>query len=331
MEQEQPYNPTLTELRKSLGAGSFLKNLPSSVRLVHTEQNNQRFGKCIYYTITHILGITGEPTLLKIIEDEDWLNNITLINYFDQTENPQLGDLAVYSLNTNNKNPLHFGIVTGFNPVDNTPIITSKWGTTPHIFEHELFAIPLIYGNMVQFFTLKSKYQQDGKKKILTKELQTAIEKSENNKKIMFILQLALLQFANGKDIGELSTQLRLNKQLSISGKAWFLLKSYPGLDINTSNRTHHYTSLMLAAMRGDYTMTTMFLTLGADINKQDKDGNTALMLAAKNGFFNVVELLLAYGANQTLQNNNGETALSIAESHNQNEIIELLTIKNRT
>ena len=292
MEQEQPYSPTLIELRRNLGAGSFLKNLPASVKLVYTEQNNQRLGKCIYYTITQILGITGEPVQLKIIEDEDWLNNITLINYFDQTENPQPADLAVYSLNTVNKNPLHFGIVTGFNAIDNTPIITSKWGTMPHIFEHELFAIPLIYGNAVQFFTLKNKYQQDGKKTILIKELQTAIEKSENNKKLLFILQLALLQFASGKDIGPLSTQLRLNKQLSISGKAWFLLKAYPGLDINTYNRTHHQTPLMLAAARGDYAMTNIFLTFGADPNKQDKDGNTALILAAKNGFHDVVELL---------------------------------------
>lgn len=321
---EQPYDPELMELRKNLGAGSFLKTLPASIRLVYKEQNNERFGKCIYYTITQILEITGKPALLRIIEDEDWLNNITLINYFNPTAQPQLGDLAVYCSDVTNKQPLHFGIVTGFKPLDNTPIITSKWGTMPYIFEHELFAIPLLYGNAVQFFTLKNKYRQGGKKTILIKELQSAIEKSETNKKILFIVQMALLQFASGNDIGALNSHLHLNKQLSISGKALFLIKAYPGLDINIYNRNHQ-TPLILAAIRGDYAMTNMFLSFGANINKQDKDGNTALMLAAQNGFDAVVKLLLAYGANQTIKNNNGETALNISERLYQNKIVDLL------
>lgn len=323
---EQPHDPALIELRRNLGMGSFLKNLPASLKLVYTEQKNERLGKCIYYTITQLLGITHEPVQLKIIEDEDWLNNITLINYFNNTVNPQLGDLAVYYHHANNKQPLHFGIVTGFNPTTNTPIITSKWGTMPYVFQHELFAIPLIYGDVVQFFTLKNQYHQPGKKTIMLKELQSAIAQSDTDTKIMFILQVAMLQFASGKDIEKLSSTLRLNKQLSIPGKVLFILKAYPGFNVDVYNSSDHHTLLMLAALRGDHGMVNMFLTFGADVNKQDKNGNTALILASQNGFDNVVRLLLAHGADQTIQNNNGDTAASISQRRKQTQISEPLT-----
>ena len=65
-------------------------------------------------------------------------------------ESPQAGDLAIYSLEGEVK---HFGRVA-----DNQKI-RSKWGAS-HIFEHDIGAVPIHYGDTITFFKDTIKYSR---------------------------------------------------------------------------------------------------------------------------------------------------------------------------
>ncbi len=283
---QQPNDPLLTEIRKNLGKGIFTDKVP---KIVYQEKFNDRLGKCLHYALTNILEITDNPGLLKIINTADWLNNLNLLQYFEQTDHPQKNDLVVYYADDTTHEPLHFGVVTGFNPHNNEPIVTSKWGFRPEIFEHELFAVPFIYGTTVRFFTLKNKYQQVGKKTTLINKLHQAINTSEISQKSFFLLQFALLQLASGNDIANIEKALHVNKQLSPVGKMLFILKEYPGIDINTHNKSGK-TVLMLAAQRNDYKMVELLLRFNADVHKKDNDSNTALMITTDENIINLLQ-----------------------------------------
>ena len=291
---QQPDNSALIKIRANLGdnAVNYLFQNPSpSIKIVNKEKPHERFGQCAYYAITTILGIRNEPGILKMILPIDWTTNINLMQYFDQTYNPKIDDLVIYYRDQINQNPLHFGIVTNFNSTNNSPSITSKWGTLSEIFKHELFTVPLLYGETVRFFTLKSTYQQEGRKTVLINELQSAIEKSQSNTENLDWIQNILLNLADGKNIQTI-TIVGFAQQKSIQDKVSCLLKAFPGLDIDTCNRSNHYTALMFATMRNDHAMADLLIKFGADINKQDKEGNTALSMAQKLNHHKIVELL---------------------------------------
>jgi len=287
---EQSNDPQLTEIRKNLGKGIFTDKTP---KIVYQEQFNDRLGKCLNYALTYILEIIDHPEQLKIINTADWLNNLNIIQYFDQIDHPEKNDLVVYYANAITDEPLHFGIITGFNPENNEPLVASKWGIRPEVFEHELFAVPLIYGNTIKFFRIKNEYMQPGAKATLIKKIQQSINSSELSQKSFFLLQFALLQLASGKDISNIETALHLNKKLSPIGKMVFLLKEYPGVDINTRNQSGK-TLLMLAAQRNDYKMVELLLKCKADVHKKDNNGTTALMLTTDQS---IIYLLRQYGA----------------------------------
>jgi hypothetical protein len=84
------------------------------------------------------------------------------------------------------------------------------------------------------------------------------------------------------------------------------------GADIDAQNRDGE-TALILAADRDLLNMVKALLDRGADINHQDKRGETALTRAARMDNAEVVALLLERGADPALENKRGQTALSIA------------------
>ncbi|HLJ31626.1 MAG TPA: ankyrin repeat domain-containing protein [Candidatus Babeliales bacterium] len=289
---EQPNDPQLTEIRKYLGAGIFTYKTP---RLIYKENFKDRLGKCLHYILTHILGIAHNSGSLKIITTQDWNDNLNLQQYFEETIHPHIDDLAVYYADNNNPEALHFGIISNFDPITHQPLIISKWGVRPEIFEHELFAVPLIFGNSVRFFRLKSDYKTPEGKKIMLQKIIKSINASELAKKILFVIQTMLVYLAGGKDVSSLEKYIHLNKLLSSDGKVWFLLKEYPGLDVNTHNKFNQ-TALMLAAQSGNYKIAERLLQFGADVNKKDNNGNTALSLTTDK---NIAALLMKYGAQE--------------------------------
>lgn len=81
---------------------------------------------------------------------------------------------------------------------------------------------------------------------------------------------------------------------------------------------------LLLACGSGNDIMAEQFISLGAEINKQDSTGTTALMVASQGGHKSVVQLLLKWSADINLGNNTGQTALMFASSEGYVEIVEL-------
>ena len=307
MKQEKISNPELIALRKKLEPNNAIKfDLPPSISIIKTEQPNERLGKCLYIAMADILGIANQKAPFKMLEPRDWLKNIDLIQYFNQTDTPHKGDLAVYYPdNQPNSEPLHFGVVA--KNKNSNILIKSKWGLKPEVLEHPLYTAPLSYESSAKFFRLKPEYQKSNGKKILLAKLQDAINSSAMVKEDMELLEKFLSELANGNNI-IIAQQTDINQYKTIQDKIRYLLKSYPGLNINTF-ATSIYTPLMLAAMRGDYETTKLLIDFSADINKQNKDGNTALIMADKRSREDIIPLLLESGAEPNIKNNYGYQA----------------------
>lgn len=99
------------------------------------------------------------------------------------------------------------------------------------------------------------------------------------------------------------------------------------GLDAN--QRPYSGLSPLVYACRADkhpnLDKVALLLELGADINFQDKNGQTALHNAASGGNAAMVEVLLDAGANLKLQNNRSQTAFDIAAQKNHLDVVRWL------
>jgi len=92
-------------------------------------------------------------------------------------------------------------------------------------------------------------------------------------------------------------------------------------------------TPLMLAAMGGHGNICCLLLEKGADVNLQNKEGDTALILATRSGKRDVVEKLLNMcgswwplgRTNKYVKNNNRNMALDIANQQANEPIVSLL------
>ena len=75
-----------------------------------------------------------------------------------------------------------------------------------------------------------------------------------------------------------------------------------------------------------------LLLEYGADIDSQDKGGETCLMWAARNNNIEIVRCLLQNGADINKQNRYGETAIQMARSNGKDnkKIVALLLYNER-
>jgi ankyrin repeat protein len=67
--------------------------------------------------------------------------------------------------------------------------------------------------------------------------------------------------------------------------------------------------------MANVYSIVERIVKLGADVNKQDKDGESPLMHALRTKNLKIIELLLDHGADLTLTNKNGIDVLAMSKS----------------
>lgn len=81
---------------------------------------------------------------------------------------------------------------------------------------------------------------------------------------------------------------------------------------------------LLSAARHEDVRCTAIALAMGANVDSQDKEGNTALHWAVKHGNRNLMRLLLGCGA-QLFTNNQHHSPLSLAIGLNQTVFKHLL------
>ncbi len=93
--------------------------------------------------------------------------------------------------------------------------------------------------------------------------------------------------------------------------------------DTDTSAETDM--SLLAAAFNGVEDEVQRLLTMGAQVDVVDDDGDTPLILAATKGHEGVVAALLADGAQVGLANNSGKTALIWAAFNGQHDVVAAL------
>lgn len=84
-------------------------------------------------------------------------------------------------------------------------------------------------------------------------------------------------------------------------------------------------TPLMFACQKGIFEIVEVLIQFGADINKQDEDGDSALTLSSSHKNTNIAKLLLNNGANVDHADKNGITPLIIACLSNRVEMVQLL------
>lgn len=84
---------------------------------------------------------------------------------------------------------------------------------------------------------------------------------------------------------------------------------------------------LHVAANKGRDEIVEILISHNAEVNYQNKIGQTALHCAAGYGYLKVVRRLLAAGANTALQDLDGNTAIDLAKNYaNCPEMVELLS-----
>jgi len=97
----------------------------------------------------------------------------------------------------------------------------------------------------------------------------------------------------------------------------------------NVNGMLHGELPLVLAADKSNLQMTRLLLANGANVDDQDRWGNTALIAATARDTEALVSLLLDKKANPSIRNKRGENALSIAEKGGKSSLILLLSGKS--
>lgn len=82
---------------------------------------------------------------------------------------------------------------------------------------------------------------------------------------------------------------------------------------------------LHMAVIANQSGILKLLLDLKADVNKQNRDGQTALMLAVEYNHPKIMQLLLIAGADKYLENKYHENAIDIARRRLNQKLIELL------
>ena len=96
------------------------------------------------------------------------------------------------------------------------------------------------------------------------------------------------------------------------------------GADVNKDDEDGE-TPLVVASRLGHTETVKLLIEKGADVNKADEDGSTPLHLAVYPGRTEIVKLLIAAGADVNKAAWNGSTPLLVASYNGHTEIVELL------
>ena len=80
-----------------------------------------------------------------------------------------------------------------------------------------------------------------------------------------------------------------------------------------------------MAVSRGSVEITELVIEAGADLNAQDKVGNTALHGAALQGRAQAAQALIQAGADVNISNDKGQTPLDLAHEQRHSRLVAVL------
>lgn len=139
------------------------------VTIIREATEQEQKGVCFNYAIQQITGcITTD------LHNNVYCNlPLNPAKYFEQTYQPQENDLAIY-VNEYTNEIQHFARVITNN------LFESKWGSNKEILQHEPFNVPMMYGEIISFWTLKTEFTTtEGKQKLIQSIEQDIIKHSE--------------------------------------------------------------------------------------------------------------------------------------------------------
>lgn len=100
------------------------------------------------------------------------------------------------------------------------------------------------------------------------------------------------------------------------------------GANVNIQNKLGNTALIIFAGIKGNLQITNQLVDKSADVNLQNQFGNNPLILAASNGHLEIVKLLLDSNAEVDLKDNHNGTALMYATWKGHLEIVRLLIDK---
>lgn len=103
------------------------------------------------------------------------------------------------------------------------------------------------------------------------------------------------------------------------------MLRSYLKLDQRIRHSADRMSPLMAAVTSKKARIAKVLITLGANIEERNDQGQTPLMVSAMRGDSDTVKLLLANGASALARDVNGDTALIHAARVGEKAVVELL------
>ncbi|HFJ9612664.1 TPA: ankyrin repeat domain-containing protein [Stenotrophomonas maltophilia] len=86
------------------------------------------------------------------------------------------------------------------------------------------------------------------------------------------------------------------------------------GADINVRNKKEGWPPLHCAIYNNSFGCVNALVSMGADVNAQDVDGDTALHIAAAYSIIPVAEMILKAGGDATARNNHGQVPAYITQ-----------------
>ncbi|CAH1397491.1 unnamed protein product [Nezara viridula] len=119
--------------------------------------------------------------------------------------------------------------------------------------------------------------------------------------------------------------------QIAISKMSINVVKSFLNngamYKVNKLN-LYNESALMIATKEGNEAIVNLLLSMNANVDVQDRDGNTALDLAIMKKNINIAEALLNNGANVNAQGETGTTPLMAAASNGDEAMVNFLLFK---
>lgn len=103
------------------------------------------------------------------------------------------------------------------------------------------------------------------------------------------------------------------------------------GASLNITLRSTRETAVMIAATHGSLEALETLIEAGADLDKEDKQGETALMKAVRKGHLSATRLLVEAGADLNRTDYTGRSALTHAREQRETGIFNFLSQKGAT